>query len=65
MNLTNRRIKCEVSKTIQEQQYEPFQVTMMLEGDVTDNTNLDIEFGDVETFLEEKVFAAIYNKMGD
>ena len=36
---------------------------MGLEGDVSDNTNLDEEFIEVEKFLEDKVFAVIYDKM--
>jgi hypothetical protein len=63
MNLINRRINCVVQKTIQEKQFEPLQIIMGLEGDVPDNINLNEEFIEVEKFLEDKVFAVIYDKM--
>ncbi len=63
MTLINRRIHCTVRKGVQEVQFEPFEVTMSLEGDVPDDIDLDNEFTEVEKFLEDKVFAAIYDKM--
>ena len=63
MNLKNRRIRCEISKTVQEKQFEPFAVSMCVEGDVPDDINLDLEFIEAEEFLEEKVFAAINRRM--
>ena len=63
MNLTNRRIKCEVRKAIQEVKFEPLEVTMCLEGDVPDDIDLDSEFTEIETFLENKVFEAIYERV--
>gem|GEM_PF-1777937 len=65
MHLTNRRITCLVRKAIQEEQFEPFEVTMGLDGDVPDSLDLDSEFTEVEAFVENKVFEAIYRQMED
>jgi len=59
MNLKNRRIKCEISKTVQERQYEPLNVTMSIEGIIDDDANLTQEFDMISEFLEEKVFEKI------
>jgi len=61
MNLTNRHLSCIVRKTIQEEQFEPFEVTMGLEGDVPDDIDINTEFIEIEKFLEDKVFTVIYN----
>jgi len=63
MNLTNRRIECEVRKAVQEIQFEPFEITMKLSGDVPDDIDLDSEFTELEKFLENKIFDIIYNKL--
>ena len=57
--MKNRRIKCEVSKTIQERQYEPFQVVFTIEGDVDDKADIDLEFDKIYDKLEGHVFTII------
>ena len=59
MSLTNRKIRCEISKTVQERQYEPLNVTMSIEGIIDDGANLTQEFDMISAFLEEKVFEQI------
>jgi hypothetical protein len=63
MSLKNRRIKCEISKTIQEQQYEPFQVSFSVEADISDKAGIDMELDELYDKLEERVYEIINSRI--
>lgn len=62
MALTDRRIRCEISKTVQEQQFEPLKISMSLEGTMLDGANPQEEFNTITDFLEDAVIEQI-NRM--
>lgn len=55
MALTDRRIRCEISKTVQERQFEPLKVNIALEGTVSDEADLQEELDAMTEFIEEAV----------
>jgi hypothetical protein len=57
--MKDRKIRCEVSKTVQERQFEPFQVTLSLEGTISDKADLDEEYDTALGYLEETVIEHI------
>jgi hypothetical protein len=57
--MKDRRIRCEVSKTVQEQQYEPLQITLSLEGTISDKADMDKEYEVALGHLEEIVIEHI------
>lgn len=63
MSLTDRRIKCEISKTVQEVQFEPFQITLTLEGAVDDNDDITKLYHIGIDLLEEIVTERINNRL--
>lgn len=63
MPLKNRKIKCEISRTIQENQYEPFTVSLGMEGDISDADDRENEIDGLIDFLEETVDLTIQRRM--
>ena len=54
--LTNRRVKVEISKTMQEVQFEPVKVLMSIEGDIPDNIDPEKELNTLGEFLENLIY---------
>ena len=54
--LTNRRVKVEISKTMQEVQFEPVKVTMSIEGDIPDDVDVKKELNTLGEFLENTIY---------
>ena len=54
--LTNRRVRVEVQKTLQEVQFEPVKVTMSIEGDIPDAVNVKTELNTLGEFLENLIY---------
>ena len=59
MNLKNRRISCKISKRIQEEQFEPFEIELSLDGDVPDTVDINEEYEEIIEYLESKVIEKI------
>ena len=53
--MKNCRIKCEVSKTVQERQYEPYQIVFSVEGDIGEKADIDKELDILYGLVEERV----------
>ena len=54
--LTNRRVRVEISKTMQEVQFEPVKVTMSIEGDIPDDVDVKKELNTLGEFLENTIY---------
>ena len=59
ISLKDRRIKCEISKTVQERQFEPIKITVSLEGTMPDTSNPQEELDAITEFLENAVLEQI------
>lgn len=57
--IKNRRVKCEICKTIQEKQFEPLRVMMAIEGDIPDNVDAKSELQNLGQFLENCIYDQI------
>lgn len=60
--LTDRRIRCEITKTIQMKQFEPLKIGLSMEGNIPDDTDPQKETEAVMEFLEDNVIDQI-NRM--
>jgi len=54
--LTNRRVRVEISKTMQEVRFEPVKVLMSIEGDIPDNIDPENELNTLGEFLENLIY---------
>ena len=54
--LTNRRVRVEVQKTLQEVQFEPLRVLMSIEGDIPDDCHVKDELDNLGIFLENCIY---------
>jgi len=53
--MKDRIIRVEVSKTIQEQQFEPLKVSIALEGVIEDTDDFDVETTEARKLCREQV----------
>ena len=54
--LTNRRVRVEVQKTLQEVQFEPLKVLMSIEGDIPDDVDVKKELNTLGESLENLIY---------
>lgn len=61
--MKNRVIKCVVSKTVQEKQFEPYHIELSLEGSIPDTANLKQEYNTAYEFLEDTLIDCLNTRL--